>query len=159
MRKNLLGAGATLAFAIASCGGSSTATTSPTASCAKASAAHHAWIVVEHLDGKSVQKCVGFDGATIDGKTLMDESGIVVKTQTFSFGLGVCSVDNEPKTFTECFPKNAPYWSLWTESNGTWTSAQTGFDAVKLNDKDALGWHFVQPTDPSPAPPPLAKES
>lgn len=162
MRKHLMWASAILALALGAanaCGGSTTTSlASPASTCVNATAAHHAYIVVEHLSGTSQQRCVGFSGDTIDGQSLMDQSGIEFQTQTFSFGKGVCQIDNEPAQFSECFPKNKPYWALWIETNATWASAQTGYTEIKLHDKEALGWHYVQPTDQSPAPPPLAKE-
>ena len=160
MRKHLAWASASLAFVIVACGSSSpTATTSPTPTCVNASATHHAYVVVQHLSGASVQSCVGFAGDTINGKALMDQSGIPYQTQTFSFGLGVCAVDKEPQTFTECFPKGQPYWDLFLESGGTWTVAQVGFDQLNLKDHEALGWRYVPAADASPSPPPAPKES
>ena len=157
MRKHLLWASATLALVIAACGGSSpTSQASPTSSCANAGAAHHAYVVVQHLSGATLQKCVGFAGDTIDGEALMAQSGVEYQAQTFSFGKAVCRVDNEPAQFTKCFPDNKPYWSLFVETSGTWASAPNGYTTVNLHDKEALGWHYVQPADPSPAPPPLA---
>ena len=154
VRKHILWASATLAIIVAACGGSPAATTSPAPTCANSSAPHHAYLVVEHLSGTTAQRCVGFTGDSIDGKTLMDQSGIVYQTQTFSFGLGVCAVDSEPATFTQCFPNGAPYWSLFIHTGGTWSSAPTGFDKVTLHDKDALGWRYVPAADQSPSPPP-----
>jgi len=158
VRKHLLWASATLALVIAACGGSSpTSQATPTSSCANPSAAHHAYVVVQHLSGATLQKCVGFAGDTIDGQALMDQSGIEYQAQTFSFGKAVCQLDNEPAQFTKCFPDNKPYWSLFIESGGAWASAANGFTDAKVHDKEALGWHYVQQTDPSPAPPPLAQ--
>jgi hypothetical protein len=158
VRKHLLWASATLALVIAACGGSSpTSQATPTSSCANPSAAHHAYVVVQHLSGATLQKCVGFAGDTIDGLALMDQSGIEYQAQTFSFGKAVCQLDNEPAQFTKCFPDNKPYWSLFIESGGAWASAANGFTDAKVHDKEALGWHYVQQTDPSPAPPPLAQ--
>jgi hypothetical protein len=156
VRRQYLWASATLALVIAACGGSSPA--SPTSSCANAGAPHHAYVVVEHLTGTSVQKCVGFTGDTIDGQALMDQSGVEFQTQTFSFGKGVCQVDNEPAQFSVCFPPNQPYWSLFIETGGAWVLAAGAYDKADLHDKEALGWHYVQASDPSPAPPPLAKQ-
>ena len=163
MRKHLIRTSATLALAlisaIAACGGSpAQANPTPTSSCVNASASHHAYVVVEHLTGASVQKCVGFTTDTIDGKTLMDLSGIQYQAQTFSFGSAVCQIDREPQQFTQCFPQNQPYWALFTQSGGQWTTAPNGYTQTVLHDKDALGWHYVRATDPSPAPPPPAKE-
>jgi hypothetical protein len=124
-----------------------------------ASASHHAYVVVEHLSGQSVQKCVGFSSDTIGGQALMDQSGINFQTQTYSFGKAACAIDNEPAQFTQCLPQNAPYWALFVETSGAWATAQTGYTDVTLHDKDAVGWHYVQATDASPSPPPLANES
>lgn len=163
MRKHLIRTSATLALtlfaAITACGGTSgTAGTTPTPSCANATAPHHAYVVVEHLSGATSQWCLGFTADTIDGKSLMDQSGIEYQAQQFSFGSAVCQVDKEPAQYTECFPKDKPYWSLFVETAGAWTTAQNGYTQVTLHDKDALGWHYVQSADPSPAPPPVAKE-
>lgn len=163
MRKHLIGTSATLALAliglVTACGGASgTAGASPTPSCVNAAAPHHAYVVVEHLSGVSVQRCVGFTADTIDGETLMEQSGMEYQAQQFSFGSAVCQLDKEPAQYSQCFPQNQPYWALFVETGGTWTPAQNGYTQVTLHDKDALGWHYVQATDPSPAPPPGAKE-
>ncbi len=162
MRQHLIGASATLAlvFAVAACGGStpSASSTTPAATCVNQSAPHHAYVVVQHLSGASIQGCVGFTGDTIDAATLMDESRVEYQTQTFSFGKAVCQVDNEPAQFTQCLPQDAPYWDLFIESAGAWTVASTGYTQVTLHDKEAIGWRYVQSSDPSPSPPPLAKE-
>ena len=159
MRKHPVWASATLALVIAACGSSAGSSSAGLAgSCVNASAPHHAYVVVEHLSGTSFQKCVGFTGDTIDGQSLMDQSGVKYQTQTYSFGKGVCQIDNEPAQYTQCLPQNKPYWALFVEAAGAWAGAQTGYTAINLHDKEALGWHYVQATDPSPAPPPLAKE-
>ena len=160
MRNRLIWASATLALVIAACGGSSPTTqASPTNTCVNAAAAHHAYVVVQHQSGTSVQKCVGFAGDTIDGQSLMDQSGVEYQTQTFSFGKAVCQVDNEPAQYSTCFPPNQPTWWTFTEASGAWICAQTAYTAVTLHDKEAIGWRYVLTTDPCPTPPPLAKES
>ncbi len=163
MRKHLIGASATLALilgAAGGCGGTATnAVASPASSCVNASAPHHAYVVVQHLSGATFQKCVGFSGDTIDGSTLMLQSKIEVQTQTYSFGLGVCQLDNEPKSYTQCLPSTGPYWSSWLEVGGTWSMAQTDYTHVTLHDNEVLGWRFEDQSDPSPAPPPQAKET
>jgi len=126
--------------------------------CVNAGAAHHAYVAVQHLSGISLQRCVGFGGDTIDGQALMDQSKIEYQTQTFSFGKGVCQIDNEPAQFSECFPKNQAYWSLFVETGGAWAAGQTGYAAVTLHDKEALGWRYVPASDQNPSPPPLPKQ-
>jgi len=160
VRKHLMWASATLALVIAACGGSSpTSQASPTSTCTNAGAAHHAYVVIEHHSGTSLQKCVGFAGDTIDGQSLMDQSGIEYKAQTFSFGKAVCQIDNEPSQYSSCFPQNQPYWSLFIETSGTWAAAPNGYTDAKLHDHEALGWNYVPQSAASPAPPPLAKTS
>jgi hypothetical protein len=160
MRNRLIWASATLALVIAACGSSSpTSSTNPANSCTNAGAAHHAYVVVEHRSGASIQRCVGFAGDTIDGQSLMDQSGVEYKTQTFSFGKAVCQVDKEPTQYSACFPQNQPYWALFVETGGAWASSASGYADIKLHDKEALGWNYVPQSAPSPAPPPLAKSS
>jgi hypothetical protein len=158
VQRHALWAGATLALLIAGCGTSQTAaqgsSASATTSCVNPTAAHRAYVVVEHQSGKTVQRCVGFSGSTVDAVGLMKQSRIEYQTQTTSFGLGMCQIDNEPARFSECFPQGQPYWSLWVESGASWTMSQVGVSQVKLRDHQTLGWHFVPQTGPSPAPPP-----
>ena len=159
MRQHITAASAILAMFLVACGSSSSAAApNPNASCVNPNAPHHAYVVVEHQSGTTVQKCVGFTGDTIAGQALMDQSGVKFETQTYSFGKAACAIDNEPASFTQCLPQGAPYWALFVETKGTWATAQTGYDAVNLNDKDALGWHYVPSSDQNPSPPPLAKE-
>jgi hypothetical protein len=162
VREHIRWAGAILALTIAAtvgCGGSPSASssTSPGGTCVNASAPHHAYVVVQHLaTGHEFQKCVGFTGDTIDGQTLMDQSGIEYQTQTFSFGKAVCQVDKEPAQYSSCFQQSGPNWLLFLDTGGAWAEAQTGYAQVTLHDKDALGWEYT--ADQSAAPPPLPKE-
>lgn len=164
MRKHLMWASATLAMAIGAvtaCGGSpSTGSASPASNCVNPSAAHRAYVVVQHLSGTTLQKCVGFAGDTIDGQSLMDQSGIAFQTQTFSFGKAVCQIDSEPKSYDKCFATSGPNWLLFIETNGSWAAAQTGYADPKviLHDKDALGWRYMA-YDEHASPPPLPTKS
>jgi hypothetical protein len=159
VRNRLIWASATLALVIAACGSSPTSSASPANSCVNPSATHHAYLVVEHLSGTSVQKCVGFAGDTIDGASLMDQSKIAYQSQTFSFGKAVCAIDNEPAQFSECFPKDKPYWSLFLETVSGWIPAPVGYTNIQLHDREALGWRYVDSSVQNPSPPPLAKET
>jgi hypothetical protein len=154
MRDHLLAAGTTLLL-VAACGAPVASSTSTSSGCVGASTAHRAYVVVEHQSGATMQRCVGFSDGFIDGQTLMDQSGIQYQAHSNASGKVVCQVDNEPKQFSQCFPSGQPYWALFIESGGKWTSAPAGFTDAKLHDKDALGWHYVGAMDPSPAPPPL----
>jgi hypothetical protein len=151
-------AGIVLVLLVAGC--SSPRATSSAAqvnSCANAGAPHHAYVVVQHLSGASLQRCVGFDGAMIDGQTLMDQSGVEYQAHALSTGKAVCQVDNEPAQVSQCFPPQQPYWALFVETDGKWAGAAGGFTEAKLHDGGALGWHYVPAADAAPAPPPLAQ--
>jgi len=68
----------------------------------------------------------------------MKQSGVEFQSQTFSFGKGMCQIDNEPAQFSECFPKDQPYWALFTATGSSaWTPAQTGYTAINLKAGDA----------------------
>ena len=163
MRGHLLStlwASATLVLLIA-CGGASTSkapAAAGTGTCVNAKASHKAYVVVQHGSGATVQRCVGFDAQQEPGPDLMKQSGIEMQTQQSSYGTAVCQVDNEPAQFSECFPKNQPYWALFIgKPDGSWSVSEVGIDQVKLNDGEALGWAYRQQTQGSPSPPPAPK--
>src|SRR5205807_9517312 len=118
-------ASATLALTLGgvnACGGSPSAGTSPPASsCVNASAPHKAYDVIQHIaTAHRLQKCVGFSGDTIDGQTLMDQSGIEYQTQTFSFGKAVCQADNEPAQYSHCVADSGPNSKLFVDTTCPW---------------------------------------
>lgn len=147
-----------LALALAACGGAGGGGAASGGGCLNPSAAHKAYLVVEHADGKVIDRCVGFAGSQINGEDLMKQSGVEYQAQAFSFGKAVCQIDNEPKQFSECFPKDQPYWALYEQTQGQpWVQAQSGYAQVNLSDGDALGWRYTAATA-SPAPPPPPKK-
>lgn len=120
----------------------------------QSSASHHAYVVVQHLSGSWFDKRVDFTTDEIAGVTLMDRSGIEYGAQSVSSGKVVCQVDNEPATFTTCFPQNKPYWALFIRRGGKWSSAPSGVSDVQLHDGEAIGWHYVPSGVTTPMPPP-----
>lgn len=121
----------------------------------QSTSAHHAYVVVQHLNGSWLDRRVDFTGSEIDGVSAMNRSGLEFEAQSVSSGKVVCQVDNEPTTFTTCFPQNKPYWALFVASGGRWSSASSGVSDVRLHDGEAIGWHYVPAGDPSPSPPPM----
>jgi hypothetical protein len=119
---------------------------------------HHAYVVVQHLSGSWFERRVDFSAAEINGLAVMDQSGLQYAARTVTSGKVVCQVDMEPAAFSTCFPQNQPYWALFVESGGKWTSAASGVSDVKLHDGDAIGWHYVPADERAPQPPPLPKE-
>jgi hypothetical protein len=147
-------------FVLVACGATPTQPTAiSTPTCVKASAPHKAHVVVAHVTGAPLDRCVGFAPDKVSGADLMTASGIDFKTQHFSFGDAACAIDGEPKTFDTCLPQGAPYWALWTATaGGAWQMAQVGFADVKLGDGDALGWRYTPSSETNPSPPPAAKK-
>jgi hypothetical protein len=158
MRIHLVISGFALAFLPSACAPPAATSATSNSACVGASATHHAYVVVEHLSGASLQQCIAFGGDTIDGQALMDRSGLEYQAKSLSSGKVVCQVDNEPKAFNQCFPQNKPYWALFVEVAGVWSRAPNGYADVRLHDGQALGWHYVPARDPAPAPPPLARQ-
>lgn len=126
-----------------------------TAGCSQPDTSHHAYVVVQHMSGKSIERTVTFTGSEIGGQAAMDASGIEYKAQSVTSGKVVCQVDNEPATFTTCFPQNQPYWALFVASGGHWSNASGGMTDVKLHGGEAIGWHYVPAGNSSPPPPPM----
>lgn len=120
----------------------------------QANTTHHAYVVVQHLSGSWFDRRVDFTNDAIAGITLMDRSGIEYGAQSVGSGKVVCQVDNEPATFTACFPQNKPYWALFIRTGGKWTSAPSGVSDVNLHDGEAIGWHYVPSGVTAPSPPP-----
>ncbi len=163
MRK-LLMASAILAVTTFACGAGSGSVSQPSsgqATCKNSQAPHRAYVVVEHMSGKVVQACVGFEGDSINGPNLMKNSGVEFRTTSTSLGLGICQVDNEPAHFDQCFPPGAPYWDLLLDVKGqpTWLESPTGLDQVRVADGGAIGWQYRPQTGSPPALPPLPKRT
>ncbi len=141
----------TAAGLAAACGGGSTVGSS---TCSGVSGSSHAWLIVVHSGGRAVERCVGFDGGSITGASLMKASKLAYSTQSFgNLGAAFCSIDSEPKHYVGCLPANSPYWSDWVYAGGSWKSVTTTFDKVKVGPGQALGWVYTPPTG-SPPPPP-----
>ncbi|HEX4212319.1 MAG TPA: hypothetical protein VIA06_03200 [Candidatus Dormibacteraeota bacterium] len=110
--------------------------------CAGASAPHHAYLIVTHADGKSVQRCVSFKAAEIGGTALMKGSHLEYQTQSFSFGPAMCQIDHQPTSFTQCLSSSGPYWSLYVYQGGHWKEASKGFADTDVTSGGALGWIY-----------------
>lgn len=164
MRGLIRAAAATAAaLLLVGCGGAGANPPAPASShpaCAGASKPHRAYVVVQHLDGHSLVRCVGFAADRISGDELMKGSGLVYAAQRFSFGDAICAIDGEPKGYDTCLPTGAPYWALWISSGvRSYRQAELGYTQVKLGPGEALGWRYTSPTESNPLPPPPPPES
>lgn len=136
-------------------GGTTSSTPPPTAAavntCAKAHQSPHlAYLVVEHLSGQTIERCAGFTGDTIDGATVMQETGTQFQMGTTA----MCQVDHDPAQFSECTTDQA-HWALWLYTGGAWTAQSGSYAQLQLHDHDALGWRYVVSSSSAPSPPPV----
>lgn len=150
-----------LAAGLAACGSSNAtpSSTTPAAaesgSCSRIAGAHHARVVVETAPGKTLARCVGFSTPTISAVKLLADSRIELGTESYSFGLAVCQVDNVPAHYSQCLPSGQDYWALFVSSRGrAWTSANTGISATTLKPGDSLGLRYDSPKGTAAPPPP-----
>ena len=145
------------ALALAACGSSPAAKAPDTSvhhSCSGVAGKYHAFIVVVHGSGTTLDACAGFNGPKVSGYSLMKDSHLELATQTTKYGPAVCQVDNEPAHYSQCLPANAPYWALWIWNGSAWDMAQVGYADAMFVDQQAMGWVYTPQTAASPAPPP-----
>jgi hypothetical protein len=123
-------------------------------SCVGVPGAHHARLVVDPPSGKVLRRCVGFGGKSIPALKLLSRSRVEAGTQNFSFGVGICQVDNVPAHYTKCFPTGQDYWAVFLSTDGRhWTSPSVGVSEIKVPPGGSLGLRYDPPTGKA-APPP-----
>jgi hypothetical protein len=129
--------------------------------CAWAAGSSHAALVVEHGDGRVLDYCVGFDGASVTGEQLLQlahtEFGLEYGVESYGAGLGdaVCQIDYEPATYPpNCLQAGSPYWNMFvSRAGGAWTGSNRGASTQTFADGDAEGWHWTSGgTGPPPSP-------
>ena len=162
MRGTPLLAGITMVLMASACGSSTASTPFPSPSsvntCAAAKAYPRlAYLVVEHLSGRTVERCAGFSGSTVDGETLMRQSAIRYLANTDSAGRVICQIDSEPLEASACGEEDQPHWMGWVDIGGAWTPLSGSYAGVQLHDHEALGWRYVVPGGAAPSPPPLPR--
>ncbi len=156
MRNRLAGAALAM-LVLAACGGQSAGHPAPTAAAARAAcpdmqAVHHAYVVVQHLSGTWFQSCIGFDPAFIDGQTILDRSGIEYLAEAAGSSKLVCQMDLEPAHVTACGGPAWPRWVAYVEVAGKWSPIGTDYSAVRLYDRQAIGWRFARTALVGPPP-------
>jgi hypothetical protein len=147
-----------MGLVISACGGGGSGNSAtPGATCT--GTGHAVEVVVELGDHHVVDRCVNFKGGEITGETADRRSKIGFASQHFSYGDAVCQIDNEPTSYTTCFPAGKPYWALFLWSGGgKWKSASTGIGGVELKSGQALGWRYDSSSGKA-APPPRPPKS
>ncbi len=143
-----------LAGLLAGCGATSAAVGPNHTTCGGSGQAD---VVVELGNGHVVRSCVPVGAAGVGAETLMRRSGIEFALQHFSYGDAVCQIDQDPRSYSQCFGSGQPYWALYTwAGKGPWRSATTGISDIRVKPGGALGWHFGTGTPAAPPKPPLA---
>jgi hypothetical protein len=143
------------------------------ATCAAAST-HRVAVVVQHLDGATVSRCVPFTADTIGGEQALAGSHIEAGLlPSGGFGKAVCQLDNEPTTYPQtCWTGTSPFWALFVAHGGGWSYSSVGLSSIVLHDGDSLGFRYQSqsqhaapsiagdcpdPTSPPATPKPTAK--
>ena len=136
------------------CGGGTNPASPPPAAatsvntCAKAHESKHvAYLVVQHLSGRTIERCAGFDGDAIPADMVMQATGIQFQT----VGSTACRIDHEPQQVGDCSTEQAR-WTLWLYSASAWSMPATGYSQLQLRDHEALGWRYVTSSVPQPSP-------
>jgi hypothetical protein len=114
--------------------------------CAGAAGAHRAAVVVEHGDGSTLTRCVGFDAAAISGYDLLAASGIQFATVDYggSLGQAVCQIDREPASYPQsCFGSGGSFWAQFaSRGGGAWQVTSRGVSNTTFGDGDAEGFRY-----------------
>lgn len=122
-----------------------------------------AGLVIQHGDGSVDTYCVGFQGDSISGSTILTRVGISV----VQFNGAVCAVGTQegcfqPSSYDTCycmsFPPTSTYWGFYTEPYGKqWQYSAVGFQDPHsiLHDGDMQAWRWGK-GGPNNAPPPVA---
>ena len=113
------------------------------ATCAAAST-HRVAVVVQHLDGATVSRCVPFTADTIGGEQALAGSKIQAGLlPSGGFGKAVCQLDNEPTTYPQtCWTGTSPFWALFVDHGGGWSYSSVGLSSIVLHDGDSLGFRY-----------------
>lgn len=113
-------------------------------------------VVVQAGAGQIVSRCLRVGSSSISALSALQRAGIHIATQSYSFGLAVCQIDDVPAHYTKCLPSGQPYWASFLASPGHgWTSATSGISDITLRPGDSLGFRY-DPQSGSAAPPSVA---
>ena len=113
------------------------------ATCAAAST-HRVAVVVQHLDGATLSRCVAFTTDSISGEQALAGSHIEAGLlPSGGFGKAVCQLDNEPTTYPpSCWTGTSPFWALFVAHGGGWAYSTVGVSSIVLHDGDSLGFRY-----------------
>jgi hypothetical protein len=138
------------------------------ATCAAAST-HRVAVVVEHLDGATLSRCVPFTTDSIGGEQALTASHIEAGLlPSGGFGDAVCQLDNEPSSYPpSCWTGTSPFWAIFVARGGGWSYSTVGVSSIVMHDGDSLGFRYQSQSQhappsiagdcPTPTPPPTPK--
>ena len=136
-------------------GGGASALVPTALTCAATGYTSHVALVVEHADGHTIRRCVGFNGQTITGAQVLKASGLEVGTVTYaSLGEAVCQIDAEPASYPpSCLTSTSPYWATFVSRHGgPWTAADHGVSSETFASGDAEGFRYDPQSGSAAAP-------
>lgn len=113
-------------------------------------------VVVEPSASVVVVRCLPVSSLGLAALSALHAVKVSVGTQRYSFGLGICQVDDVPAHYSSCLPAGQPFWALFVaQRGGPWVTASTGISGITLKPGDSLGLRYDPPTG-KPQPPSVA---
>lgn len=108
--------------------------------------ASQAGIVIKKQNGTVKSSCVAFDGSSISGMQLLQNSGFnpVVKNGF------IVSIDGVGDKDSSQMSKDDLFWSYWKLKNGAWSFQNSGANYSRVNDGEVEGWEFGHGTSSLP---------
>ncbi|MGI6209317.1 MAG: hypothetical protein ACOYEW_14040 [Anaerolineae bacterium] len=145
------------------------AAASPASTRAQAPTANQAGLIIEYGDGQVDTFCIPFEGESITGLELLQQSGLPVGASAGGMGTQVCQIGEvgcEPgreQCFCQCLSTPCAYWTYFYWENGAWTYSPLGPGLREVRNGDVEAWVWgdgrtLPSTPPDAACAPAAQE-
>jgi hypothetical protein len=101
-------------------------------------------------DGTVFTACVTFEGDSISGLDLLQQSGLNMETATNpNQGAAVCKIREVGCPASDCFCSMPNYWAYWQLAENGWAYASTGADQSKVEDGNVNAWSWGSGNPPA----------
>lgn len=145
-----------------------------------------AGVVVRHGDGTLIMAYVQFEGESISGNALLEQTGLQITAAPYGgLGTGICMIDHEgcgaDNCYCESYDNPAEFWQYYSWDGSAWVLQPFGPSTREISDGDIDGWSWTggehglpavsideiaslngvdrNPPTPTPTPPPPPTET
>lgn len=145
-----------------------------------------AGVVVRHGDGTLIMAYVQFEGESISGNALLEQTGLQITAAPYGgLGTGICMIDHEgcgaDNCYCESYDNPAEFWQYYSWDGAAWVLQPFGPSTRDIHDGDIDGWSWTggehglpavsideiaslngvdrNPPTPTPTPPPPPTET